>query len=202
MAFRGKHAIPLLLSVVAMCAANWGRAQGEHPLDPNWPTYHARDLGESARKFGLSTAVLRELLRAVGREGDYDYYIGKVDAVSLKKRGQVFLSIYDFGTAAALTVYVIDTRTPYYRKIWEAAGTAHTAFMTASILGRATASVDPQGEIVVRLPIWNGEGLLSKENSDLTVVQYKWTGKTYRLDSEKRFHRYKWNGKDWEVLAK
>jgi len=201
MAFRANYAIPLLLPVVAMCGANWGRPQEEHPLDPNWPAYHARDLRDSARKFGLSTAILKELLRAAGREGDYDYYVGKVDALSLKKRGQVFLSIYNFGTAGLLTAYVIDTRTPYYTRVWEAGGTAHRDFGTASILGRATASVSPQGSIVVKLPDWNREGLLSKENSDLIVVEYKWTGKTYRLDSEKRFHRYRWDGKDWEVLG-
>jgi hypothetical protein len=194
-------ALPVLLAVV-VSPASGARAQEDHPFDPNWPTFHAQDLRNSARRYGLSTAILKELLRAAGREGDYDYYIGRVDALGLKNRGQVFLSIYGFGTAERLTVYAIDTRTPHYRKIWEAGGAAHTDFQTASLLGRATASVSPEGNIVVKLPDWNGEGLLGKENSDLIVVEYKWTGKTYRLDSEERFHRYRWNGKDWEVLGK
>ena len=201
MTFRTRCAVPLSLLVVALCAAKWARPQEQYPFDPNWPTYHARDLQESARKYGLSPAILKELLRAAGREDDYDYYIGKIDALGLKKRGQVFLSTYDFGTAARLTVYAIDTRTPYYRKIWETGGTAHTDFCTASFLGRATASVSPEGSIVVKLPDSNGKGVLSHENSDLIVVEYKWTGETYRLYSENRFHRYRWNGKDWEVLA-
>jgi len=143
MGLRTGYLVPALLVVVAVCAASPAMPQGGYPFDPNWPAFHARDLQRAAQTFDVSTARLKELVRAAGREDDADYYIGKVDALSLKKRGQVLLSIYDFGTAEALTVYAIDTRAPYYRKIWEAAGTAHTNFITPSILGRATASVDP-----------------------------------------------------------
>lgn len=196
------RAVAALALVVAMCASGSAGQQGEYALDPHWPTYHAKDLREWARKSGLSVARLKELLRAAGREDDYDYYIGKVDSLSLKKRGQVFLSTYDFGTGAALTAYVIDTRTPYYEKVWQAAGTADTDFVTDSMLGRATASVGRAGTIVVMMPDWNGKVPMSHENSDLLVFQYVWTGTTYRLQSATKFPHYKWNGTDWEVLPK
>jgi hypothetical protein len=109
------------------------------------------------------------LLQAAGREDDSAYDIENVDAQGLKNRGQVLLSIYEFGTGHCMTVYAIDTRTPSYRKIWEASGAKLSNFCTASILGAATASVGPEGTIVVKLPVPK-EGLpLSKLNSELLL---------------------------------
>lgn len=202
MTLRTRFRVLTLSVLVAGFAATRAGPQDDFPSDPNWPAFHATDLARSSHKSGLSTTVLKELLRAAGREGDYDYKIGDVDAKSLKKRGQVLVVTYDFGTGHCMTVYAIDTRTPYYRKVWEAGGTESGDFCTDSILGAPTASVGSEGTILVKLPVSNGVVPLSRENSVLLVVDYVWTGETYQLHSERKFPRYKWNGDDYQVLGK
>ncbi len=186
--------------VAALFVVGSARPQDDYPPDPNWPKFHDLDLGRWGQKSGLSKSTLKELLRAAGREDEFDYSFQNVDARGLKKRGQVLLSIYDFGTGHCMAVYVIDTRTPYYEKIWQADGATESNFCTESVLGAATASVGPQGTIIVKLPVWNGEVPKSSANSELLVVEFSWNGKTYGLHSEKKFPRYKWNGTDWGVL--
>lgn len=199
--FGAKVGFVVLVVGASLLASRSASPQDDYPLDPDWPEFHANDLRRWARESSLSVDTLKELLRAAGREDDADYRFQNVDARSLKKRGQIFLSIYDFGTGHCMTVYAIDTRTPYYRKIWETDGATQSNFCTDSILGAPTASIGPEGRIVVKLPIWNGEVPLSRQNSELLVVDYVWTGKTYRLDAERKFPRYKWNGRDWEVVG-
>jgi hypothetical protein len=202
MKFGPRLGIVSLVVIVSMFAAKSSRPLEDDTGDSDWRTFHAKDLLHWAQKSGLSTDSLKELLRSAGREDDSSYAIENVDARSLKKQGQVLLSIYEFGTGHCMTVYAIDTRTPYYRKVWETDGASQRNFCTDSILGAATASGTAQGGIVVKLPIWNGEAPLSRQNSQLLVADYVWTGKTYQLHAEKRFSHYKWNGKDWEVLGK
>lgn len=198
---RSQKGIGFIAAAVAaaLLAVGSARSQDDHPLDPNWPKFHDLDLGRWGQKTGLSKSTLKELLRAAGRESGYDYDIQNLDARSLKKRGQVLLAIYEFGTGHCLTAYVIDTQTPYFEKIWEANGATESTFCTESVLGKATASVGLQGTIVIKLPVWNGGVPKSSENSELLVVEYTWTGKTYRLNDEKKFPHYKWSGTDWEV---
>jgi len=185
--------------VAALFVVGSARPQDDHPFDPNWPKIHDSDLGRWGQKTGLSKSTLKELLRAAGREGSYDYDIQNLDPRSLKKRGQVLLSTYEFGTGHCMTVYAIDTRMAYYEKVWEAAGAGVSNFCTESVLGAATASVGPQGTIVVKLPVWNGEVPKGPENSELLVVVYVWAGKTYQLGTQRKFSHYKWNGTDWEA---
>ena len=190
----------IILAFVGLFVIGSARAQDDYSVDRNWPKFHDMDLRRWGEKTGLSQSTLQELLRAVGREDDTDYRFQNIDARSLKKRGQVLLSTYEFGTAHRMTVYVIDTRTPYYERIWQADGTTEFDFSTESVLGAATASVGPKGTIVVKLPVWNGRVPKSSENSVLRVAEYVWDGKTYALHSERKFLRYKWSGTDWEVL--
>jgi hypothetical protein len=201
MTFRTRLRVLALAVIVTAVAASLARLQEDYPMDPDWPALHAKDLARWSRSSGLSIPVLKELLRAAGREDDADYRFQNVDARSLKRRGQVLLSICEFGTGNCMTVYVIDKRTPYYRKIWEAPG---GYFCTESVLGAPTASVGPRGEILVKFPIgnWNGELPFNRKGTKLDVLEYVWTGKTYELHAEREFPRYEWNGKDWEVLGK
>jgi hypothetical protein len=200
--FRTGFRVLIFAVLVTVFAASRAGPQDDYPSDPNWPAFHDADLARSSRRSGLSTTVLKELLRAAGREGDYDYKIGDVDRKSLKKRGQVLVATYDFGTGHCMTVYAIDTRTPYYRKVWEASGTESGDFCTDSILGAPKASVGSEGTILIKLPISNGVVPLSRGNSLLLVVDYVWTGETYQLHAERKFPRYTWNGNDYQVLGK
>src|ERR1700730_5287393 len=78
-----------------------------------WASFHARDISNASKKFGLSIPTVETLIRAVDREdGEEDEYsIQRIDALSLKQRGQILLALTDFGTANSLEVNVIDVQT-------------------------------------------------------------------------------------------
>jgi hypothetical protein len=158
----------------------------------------------------LSVAAVESLLRAVGREGTGDddgdvYSIQNIDVKSLSKRRPIFIALTGPGTGHALAVYVVRSERPH-EEVWEAleldedGSCPPETFATESILGEATGSVSASGKILVNIPIWNGEpDQRGHHGSVLLAATYQWSGKTYKLRTERTFSRYRWGGDDYVV---
>jgi hypothetical protein len=179
-------------------------AQGA--VDPTeWHKIHQQEVRKWAAKIGFSFGRTRSLLEAavpedVDQEGNNAYFIQNIDPVSLASRDQILVSLIAPGTSHGLSVYVIGARQPYER-IWSALGADEDgscpaeAFGTESMLGEPTASADPDGHIFVKIPRWKSPNV--RQNAILIVVTYRWTRKTYRVESERIFSEYNWNGSDY-----
>jgi hypothetical protein len=213
------HRTLLILSLVAtglFCCASGTIAQG--PVDPQfWNAYHRSDIRTWAVKSGFSVATVRELLEAIGRdegvgedaEGDV-YSIQNIDARSLARRRQILVALTGPATGHTLFVFVIQSRRPY-AVIWDASDLEGTdtcptvPFATSSILGEAEAAVANDGDIVIRMPVeqeFGGTDPYSREQkSQLIVATYAWSGKTYRLKSERTYPSYHWNGRNFATIG-
>jgi hypothetical protein len=130
------------------------------------------------------------------------YLISNIDPVHLKNREQVLLALTDSGTGHALTVYVMDTATRSFKKVWEADGVPNVGacapahFVSTRRLGEATASATDDRQIVVKMPVPS-----RRLKSELLVAVFAWTEQTYRLAREQMVSRYKWNGRDWDGIG-
>jgi len=199
----------VLVLTIGICFLPRASAQG--PVDPAvYEAFHRRDIRLWATKSGLSVAAVESLLRAVGRDGTGDddgdvYSIQDIDVKSLSKRGQIFIALTGPATGHALAVYVVRSAR-LHEKVWEALELDENrscppeTFATESILGEATGSVSASGQILVKIPIWNGEpDQGGHHGSVLLVATYQWNGKTYELRTERTFSRYRWGGDDYAV---
>jgi hypothetical protein len=175
-------------------------------VDPAvWQDFHEKDVRTWSLKSGLSIGVIERLLAAIGHEGGVDddsYSIGNIDGKSLAKRGQILIALNGPPTGHALSVYVVRAKRPY-TYVWKLFGLNENGscpaqtFAIDSLLGEATASVTPRGEILVKLPISkNQDSRASDANKELLVASFTWTGTVYRLSEERKFSTYHWNGGD------
>lgn len=174
-------------------------------LDDNpqyWYQIHQKDIHDWAAKSGLPVAKVQGVLNTIEKEVDEDVpenggWIQKLDARSLASRGQILIALTAAGTGHALSVYVVRSRPPY-AVVWDAG----EAFVTESILGEAIASVSQRGEILVKMPDWNGQpDKNGNRNSVLLVTSYGWTGKTYRPRERREYIQYRWNGRDYAEIG-
>jgi transposase len=191
-------------NIVLAVAQLFFRATPASPQGPqsflDWATFHARDVRNASKKFGISTGIIEKLIHATDREGSEEdqYIIQRIDASSLKQRSHVLLALTDFGTANFLEVNVIDVKTSNYAKVWstrEIPEWSSCPFMdlsTESMLGIATASAQPNGTIVIKIPIRG-------EKPTLLIATFAWSGETYKLTGEREFLQYKGNASDWET---
>ena len=170
------------------------------PAQEDWIAFHKRDVEKASVRSGLSKRTIAKLLDAAGQEAnpqEIQYVIQTVDAVSLKRRHQVLLALTDFGTSHALSVHVISAAASKYVELW---GTREIPswnecdsmnLSTESMLGIATASAKPNGQITIKIPVREPERLL-------LVATFVWLGKTYRVASVREFSKFEWKGQDWE----
>ena len=168
-----------------------------------WEAIHSEDIRTWATKSGLSVKAIERIVKSIGRGGGLDdedsdapYSIQDIDVKSLEKRGQIFVALTGPATGHALAVYVVRARSPY-SKIWEVSelfengSCPGVTFATESLLGEATASVSSRGQIVVRIPTRNTEPNKDGEyTAYLLAATYAWNGKTYVLQSERKFAHY------------
>lgn len=174
-----------------------------------WAAFHKQDVSKWAERSTLPTIAVEKLLQTVGRgvtEEDH-YLIQNVDTASLKQRRQILLALTDFGSAHALTVYVVES-VPDYKKVWEVSGISEwngcsaLTFTTESVLGEAMATATREGKIVVKMPVRKeskeSATTSSPEESELLVAEYVWSKNEYKLGRVWQYPRYKWNGKELE----
>jgi hypothetical protein len=203
-----RYAVALLISLLIgrTALSREIRAQGLEDSDA-WEEFHRNDVHTWARKSGLSIATLQHILNSVGRDdGAHDefdedqYSVQEIDTRSLANRKQILIALTGFGTSHPLAIYVVRAAPPY-RVVWQAQGAREQGecpggdFGTESILGRARVSVSTSGQILVKIPIWNGEpDEGGGRKAFLRIVTYTWSGKTYVLRKERDFSQYTWNG--------
>ena len=187
------------MSIALLLAPLRTSAQGD--IDPSaWSAIHKEDIRHWSVKSGLPVGTIRELLKAIERDDTEDsgtpYTIQGIDARSLAKRGQIFVALTGLPTGHALAVYVVRSARPY-QLVWQMEdlapfGTCEgNSFATESVLGEAVGVVSSRGEIVVKMPTWDGTpDTNGKHGSFLLVATYSWNGKTYNLGGERRFDHY------------